>query len=356
MRPTMHKLSEKYSNKLTFISVTYQSLTEAKPFINKVQLKNPMPEVVADELLQQWFPHKVLPHYVWIDPNGVVKAITGSDEINEEQVVKTIYQQGGELKMKREFDREFDMTKEFQYYTAQDTSIKVMMSSSLTRHMLGVSSESASNVKNNKFSITCTNLSLWFLYRIAYSYPRFISSKMIEYEVADKSRLISSLKGSALSDWRMKNAYCYQVSVPDNNKAIAFSRMQYDLAQFFPMYKSSLVKKQRPCFVLEVVGDTSLLKTKGGKPFIEFNDQLMVLKNAKLEAMIDRLTKYVYWDLPPVFLQEGLDVRVDLDINANLKDIDAFNKELQKYGLALVTRNRIQDVLIISDNRPIPIK
>lgn len=351
MRPTMQKLVTQFEDKLTFISVTYQSEAEVKAFFDKqkAKIKTSIPEVVADALLQNWFPHRLLPHYVWIDPNGIVKAITGSESINEEQIRKMFVGNESGIKRKRDFDRDFDFTKDFPYYTAQDSTIKVMQQSSLTGLMLGVPSQTYSNFENNTYRMSVINLSLWHLYRTAYSPSKYLSAKMIEMKVRDSSPIYTLLRGVELQEWMKTNAYCYQIVTPKENMSNAYKLMQDDLARMFPQYKAELTQKNRPCWVLEVAGDTSLLRTKGEKPFIETNDKLLVLKNAKLSAMITRLTKYYFQDNAPLFLQDDLDRRVDIELHATLTSVNSLNNALKPYGLALVNRNRIQDVLVITD-------
>lgn len=48
--------------------------------------------VVADttDMFRHLFTFKVIPHYVWIDPNRVILAITSSDEISETNIVRML--------------------------------------------------------------------------------------------------------------------------------------------------------------------------------------------------------------------------------------------------------------------------
>ncbi len=45
-----------------------------------------LPSTVFDSITEKKFPHISLPHYVWIDSNKTVTAITGGDEITETNI------------------------------------------------------------------------------------------------------------------------------------------------------------------------------------------------------------------------------------------------------------------------------
>ena len=52
------------------------------------------PSVVLDTYFQSLFPIRVLPHYIWIKPGGLVKAILSSEFINERQIREILEREG----------------------------------------------------------------------------------------------------------------------------------------------------------------------------------------------------------------------------------------------------------------------
>jgi len=49
-----------------------------------------LPSIYLDTVLVRLFPHRLLPHYVWINKKGIVIAITESEEVNAANIEKAI--------------------------------------------------------------------------------------------------------------------------------------------------------------------------------------------------------------------------------------------------------------------------
>jgi len=45
-----------------------------------------LPTLIADSLMQIYFPNHLLPHYIWVDSSGRVQAITGTTPLNWESL------------------------------------------------------------------------------------------------------------------------------------------------------------------------------------------------------------------------------------------------------------------------------
>ena len=54
-----------------------------------------LPVILYDEAAYALFPFQSLPHYVWIGSDGIVKAITGADQLNAKNISALL--KGGEL-------------------------------------------------------------------------------------------------------------------------------------------------------------------------------------------------------------------------------------------------------------------
>jgi thiol-disulfide isomerase/thioredoxin len=77
MIPRTDSLNQAFERQLLILPVTYETEKLAGPVLYRLHRKGmAFPEVFRDTVLRKLFPHVSLPHYVWIDPNGVVRAIT----------------------------------------------------------------------------------------------------------------------------------------------------------------------------------------------------------------------------------------------------------------------------------------
>jgi len=89
----LDSLQQQLADSLQVIVVCYQPTATMAKFLktNKAMQGITLPFVTADTLLQQWFPHILLPHEVWVH-KGVVKAITKANAVTP-QAVRGMYKQ-----------------------------------------------------------------------------------------------------------------------------------------------------------------------------------------------------------------------------------------------------------------------
>lgn len=115
MIPRMDSLQKTMGDKIQFLSVTYQSEKEVIPFLNNLEKKKSkhynIPVVTDEKELLKLFPHIYLPHYVWIDENGIVKAITGFEEVTAANIDVVLKQSNAGLTQKRDLKVNYDKTK-----------------------------------------------------------------------------------------------------------------------------------------------------------------------------------------------------------------------------------------------------
>lgn len=95
--PLLDSLQRKYSKQLQVILVSSllagDDSARISSFLNSSIFpgkKSVLPLVSNDSVLTGYFPHKVIPHYVWISPQGKIIAITGSDEISVLNIEKAL--------------------------------------------------------------------------------------------------------------------------------------------------------------------------------------------------------------------------------------------------------------------------
>lgn len=93
----LDSLQKKYSNQLQIILVcaknTGDNREKIDAFTKNITVDLPsfsLPVVIGDTIADHLFPHKIIPHYVWIDAHGVIKAITGSEPVTEENIARLL--------------------------------------------------------------------------------------------------------------------------------------------------------------------------------------------------------------------------------------------------------------------------
>ena len=84
--PKLSDLQREFSGRLHIILSNRQTLPQLERLIQRQTLPDNLPCLVDQQTLHAHFPHRVVPHYVWIGQDGEVLATTSGDEINSENI------------------------------------------------------------------------------------------------------------------------------------------------------------------------------------------------------------------------------------------------------------------------------
>lgn len=82
--PKVQKFQQQFQDDLQFFMVSNETKLKVEEFLHKMnQTKGFMLPCAIDSgsVLTELFRIRFVPHYVWIDPSGKVRAFTGSDEL-----------------------------------------------------------------------------------------------------------------------------------------------------------------------------------------------------------------------------------------------------------------------------------
>ncbi len=177
-----------------------------------------LPVVTSDSLLHAYFPHQSIPHEVWIDPQGRVSAITGSESVTEVNLQAWI--KGEKLAVAEKKDiLFFDKIIPFALNREMD-SVPVLFSSSLFGGVPGAGSFSGFSFSADKQRkrIYIVNQPLLLLYNYALPYPQ---NRYIMLDVPDSARFLQKSEEAL---------FCYELTVPAASRQAAIgSYMLQDL-------------------------------------------------------------------------------------------------------------------------------
>ncbi len=357
MVPLMDSLQTAFSGKVQFVSITYESQKVAAPVLAKLRKRSAsgVVEIYADQLLRNMFPHRTLPHYVWIGPDGKVKVFSEFTDITAVNIARAL-------------KGEFPLAEKRDIATAYDPNRLLMIGgaagdrrpiyhSLLTGYLPGVQAGSTitafDTLKGQTFNIR--NTALHWLLRLAYSdRGRFFTRSRVRYETRDSSHFWTELSGGPYLDWLKKgNGYCYELYLPPDLARFAFRFMQQDLARLFPQYTITAEKREEKCLVLVATGDTGQILSKGGELIFKDSPFGIRLQNVSLNAFIRKLERG-WWQLSklPILNGTGIKGKVDLDLKATMTKVEDVNKALAPYGLQFVEKPAITEFLVVRDSEP----
>lgn len=356
--PKTDSLQKEVGNQAQFLPVTYQSKTDVEKFLTRLKSRGnsiSLPIAVSDTVLRSLFAHHYIPHYVWIDGEGTIKAITGHEDVTRENIQRLL--KTGSLEVKTKNDRSVPYSRD-QLLIADNDQIpnkNIVYQSAFTGFIEGLpSSFTIFPVEASKsHRVVATNTRIPTLFKIAYGslQGKIFSDNTILLEMRDTTCCDSRLTGTRYSEWLSEHGYGYELIVPASMHGQQAKIMQQDLALMFPQYKASIEKRTFPCLALVRTSKTDKIKSIGGAASTEVTPFGAQVHNQKFFQFIYQLNaKYLSHLSKPVIDQTQYAGNVNLSITADMGDLNSIRKALAAYDLDLITGTHEIEVLVISDS------
>lgn len=221
--PETQLVQEKWKKKLQVLLVnTDKRDTEEKVEIffkkraEKTGLIFSLPYVLQDSILVKWFPHSFIPHLVWLDPKGIVIAITEKTALTENNL--RLFTEGKSLMEPPKYDEQVYKYKNSLWSQMEsDTAIRfysVLTKEQPTLRCLGGTVKLPSSKATKIFTINFTLLSL--LYR-AYRDLSLLPASSISWQISPAD---------------LQTIYCYEAILPTTDYDMATRLMQADLTRY----------------------------------------------------------------------------------------------------------------------------
>ncbi len=358
MIPRMDSLQKQFAGKIQFLSITSQSAGQVKAFKTKLEKQKntvySVPDVVEDSKLKELFPHSTLPHYVWIDQDGVVLAMTEFKDVSAANIETLLREKSININVKKDTSIAFNRNKPFLVGNNGGDGTKLVYHSVLTDFTPGLGSGLMIWRDSAGMKIMGRNLCLAELYRLSYrENGRYLSLRKAVFDVKEPAKLIAWKFGKEYEDWLQdKNGYCYELVVPPELSSQAYTMMQQDLARLFPAYQSSVEKRKARTLLLISTADDIPFKTKGGEAILRLDPFGAKLVNIPIERFLSRLKmQYLQSSYPEILNETGYKGNIDLDLVSSLSDLKSLNTALEKYKLRFVEADREIETLVIRDRQ-----
>ncbi|HET7116309.1 MAG TPA: TlpA disulfide reductase family protein [Hanamia sp.] len=370
MIPVTDSLQKEFEGKIQILPVTDQDASTTTAFLNNIKhYKNIlMPSVTNDTELRTLFPHVEIPHYVWLDENSKVIAITGAEQLTGDIIKDFLNKKKETLPIKE------DLYKTIQEHapmfvigneiiTGNTTHFEKIYNSDLlyhsviTRYIDGFGCEQGTDSTR----ITCKNTSIGNLYRMAVSHYNLLSlgsnstiwevNNEIVKKMSDSAGEAHSNTRAEINDWMNQYTYCYELKFPKKLNDKKYDLMLQDLNNYFgTIYNivGGLERRKIMCLALIKTSKNTMPDTSATKNQYSINPYHLQLKNASVHELIALLS--INLDtFPPLVDETHDDTKMDIDINCNLSDINSLNKALMPYGLQLVEKIAERDMIVIKD-------
>lgn len=205
--PHLDSLQQQFGDKLQVLVVTYEPAGKVEALRKKNELVRSMqlPFVTSDSVFQKLFPHKLIPHEVWIDTAGIIRAITAERELTAANISAMIAGKQLMLPLKKDV-MDFDYQKPLLLDGNGGNETNLLYRSSLIKHLDGMSSAEGVTYSSDSSSkrFFYINRSSQILYLAATDFTDCPDRLILE--IKDPRRFINR------EDER--NSWCYEVTVP----------------------------------------------------------------------------------------------------------------------------------------------
>ena len=356
--PKTEALEEQFQGQVRFLPVTYQTEKEVDVFLDKLQKLKPgikaksHVQVVDDQVLHQLFPHTGLPHYVWIDRNGVIQAITEFKDVTADNISRML--QKGSINAAVKLDDPFIPYEKLKplLMNLAEGSTPVFYHAALTGYAPGLKGGMdvlpAGGTQSRK--IILRNVPLTWHYRTAFGEgKKWFGAASMALEVSDPLKLEND-RSSDYNTWLGENGYCYELQLPLAHDGHIYKLMQQDLERLFPQYEAFTEIRKKTVLALIRTSDVDKLLSKGGKSEHQFSGLGASMTNTGLGMLTSQLSILFLQNLSmPIVNDTGYKGKTDLQLQADLSNVKAINRELEKYDLKLIEKVKDVEVLVIRD-------
>lgn len=342
-------IQRELADDVVIIPVTNDNQHKAEAFIKGRRWK--LPTVVNNSILQEYFPHKYIPHYVWVNQEGRVEAITGPEAVNRKNIKAVI--EGRNLDVPNKNDLlSFDFKKPLFIDGNGGSGTAIKYRSLFSEPIPGLfqtTSNVISDTINNTSRIYGINCRALLLYSLAYQKLQSFPKGCIVYEINDSAKL-ALFESSKDGRSSKKHLFTYELITPLNTSDKVRERVADDLEHFFGL-SARFEKRLVDCYILKSLPTLKNTFSKGGeRKHNLFFDQSV--EKFMQNQTVDMLYGYLN-ELLPLAIVDETDYRGTLDLKFPQPDghnLKPLQEALRIQGISLERGKREVEFFVISDH------
>lgn len=353
--PKMDKLQAKFGKDIQILLVNpyhskYDSEDRIKAVFNRLKQRSgfypSLPIPIHDTLLNSYFPHKSVPHQVWINSKGIIIGITSSNEVNEKNIQDAI--SGKKISFVLKNDWAFDKEVPFLVANNGDRPDDFIYRSIFTgyRSGMGIHEGIRLNDRNEIMGLYMINVPLRYLIMSAYEDSiKGIPLSRFVFDVNNRERFRMLANDTS-------NSYCYDLTI------IPVKRTDVDLQLYMKddlkkAFNISLkrVRQKLNCLIVTFKSERFNRHSNFSESEADLDDQTIrkyfhrVSVKDIIEAIALRFNR-------PLLDETGVsEQKIDIDFpdHFDLSDERAVIEVLKKAGFEIKEEERELEVVVISD-------
>ncbi|MBL0883518.1 MAG: TlpA family protein disulfide reductase [Chitinophagaceae bacterium] len=345
MLPKMEDIQRKYKDSIRIVLLGKKDI-DVKKIFEKYKSKFSLTlEAIYDSAFFEQYQIPSMPHYIWLDEKGIIKATTGTEELNYNYFENFI--SGSQIITKDvTIKQNFDQSKLFLVNGngGHDTSF-------LFRSILSSWSKNQSTSYPKKLQYSTKgkffqtlNVSITDLYKYAYlGWAWWTSNDTIYGKIYP---VPIEIGGEKPIDNSVRYNYSFSTSLPDSGNLLLRRAIRNDLETYFD-YTATVVSRKMPCWKLIAIPDSKArLKSKyQNKKYSESYTSIDYQK-VNISTVID-LLMFSRQDDYPLIDATGIDFPIDLLFDAIIYDRESVVNALRGIGLDLILSEQPMLVLLL---------
>jgi len=344
--PRLDSINKQYGKDLTILLVGKRDYKLEGLYEKYRKRFNLQLDVSIDSVLFTKVKYFFLPTYVWIGPDGLIRAVSAPDQVTVENIERFISGKPlpfGALPIVQGFDPKKDYLIEGNGGPDSNYLIRSIFGKWDPTLPYFTPDKLQFSLETNKF--TTLGKTMEGLYRYAYfnsSFWRYGDS------LNGKVWLHPVLPDGETSQGDER--YCFSASYKGERMPDLTLLLKNTLEQYFG-YKGSVLQQQKPYYSVQVIpAFRERLKTRGEKSIRRRTHASLDYRNVTIDQVIERIAYYNTSKLP--FVNEtGIDYNIDVIVEAILTNENDFFAALKKIGILIEKKYRLMDVLVLSRDK-----
>jgi thiol-disulfide isomerase/thioredoxin len=351
--PKMEKLQKEFGDKIQIILVNvfpHDDAQKVSVFFAKRKEHTgdslSLPYSLLQSAIAPYFPFRFIPHYVWIDANRKIIAITSQDEATPENIMAALHGHVNGIHNKIDL-LTFSMEKPLFVDGNGGDGDHFLYRSLLTKYIEGVNGSGVEKNKDDKitrfFMLNTPPVGL-----LTAAYPDELNCP--ENEIINESG--SNIKVTPTSDSRYTNSFCYDLIIPPSTIKEMQDYIKEDMKRYFGI-KVVTEKRKMKCLVLSKSDAINKIISKGSKADMDISETSIkkFIRNQPLSVLIHLLNNLPATKSIPVIDETNVSANIDLELPKNFYElpIDSLESFLKKAGFQVIEKEREIKVSVITN-------
>lgn len=345
MLPKMEEIQKKYKDSIRIFMLGKKD-KDIKKIFDKFKAKYSLTlEALYDSTFFERYKVPAFPYYIWLDEKGIVKAVTGTDELNSMNFERFI--SGSPIITEGTVSKQtFDNSQLLLVNGNGGSDTSFLFRSVLCRwnktQSTNYPKQLQYSTKGNFFQ--ALNVTMVDLYKYAFLDWAWWGVKDTIY---GKTYPVPIEFGEEAQLYKLpRYSYSFSTSLPDSENVLLRRSLRNDLATYFG-YEAKVESRMMPCWkIVAMPSAKDKLRSRYQQKKYSESYTSINFQNVHISTVIDLLLLSKQDDYPLIDAT-GIDYPIDLSFEAVLYDRESVVNALRSIGLDLVLSEQKMQVLLL---------